>query len=89
MTLVFEQLFDPEYSTFTYLVGDDVARQCVLIDPELEQVERDLARLAALGLTLLHTLETHVHADHVTGGGELTARLGVLPLVHHLSPSTC
>lgn len=89
MALVFEQLFDPESSTFTYLVGDDETHTCVLIDPVLEQVERDLTRLAARGLTLVHTLETHVHADHVTGGGELTARLGILPVVHHRSPITC
>lgn len=89
MALIFEQLFDPESSTFTYLVGDGVAKIAVLIDPVLEQLERDIERLASLGLRLVHTLETHVHADHVTGGGELTARLGALPLVHHASPITC
>ena len=69
MALVFEQLFDPESSTFTYLVGDSDAKVAVLIDPVVEQVERDLARIAAHGLRLVHTVETHVHADHVTGGG--------------------
>jgi glyoxylase-like metal-dependent hydrolase (beta-lactamase superfamily II) len=89
MALIFEQLFDPESSTFTYLVGDSDAGVGVLIDPVLEQLERDIERLASLGLRLVHTLETHVHADHVTGGGELTARLGAMPLVHHASPITC
>jgi glyoxylase-like metal-dependent hydrolase (beta-lactamase superfamily II) len=86
---VFEQLFDPESSTFTYLLGDSERKEALLIDPVLDQVERDLSRLRALGLKLVHTVETHVHADHVTGGGELSARTGSLPVVHRNSPVTC
>lgn len=89
MGLVFEQLFDPESSTYTYLVGDDAAGVAVLIDPVVEQVERDLGRVAAHGFRLVHTFETHVHADHVTGGGALAARTGSLPVVHTRSPVTC
>jgi glyoxylase-like metal-dependent hydrolase (beta-lactamase superfamily II) len=89
MPLVFEQLFDLESSTFTYLVGDDAAGVAVLIDPVLEQAERDLGRVAAHGLRLVHTIETHVHADHVTGGGLLSARTGSVPVVHRDSPVTC
>jgi glyoxylase-like metal-dependent hydrolase (beta-lactamase superfamily II) len=89
MPLVFEQLFDPESSTYTYLVGDAAAGVAVLIDPVVEQVERDLARVAAHGLRLVHTVETHVHADHVTGGGALSARTGSVPVVHRDSPVTC
>lgn len=87
--MVLEQLFDPESSTYTYLVGDERSGVAALIDPVLEQVERDLSRVAAHGLRLVHTLETHVHADHVTGGGELTARTGSRPVVHRSSPVTC
>src|SRR5262245_55536175 len=89
MSLVFEQLFDPESSTYTYLVGDPGSRIGLLIDPVIERVDRDLERIAANGLMLVHTIETHVHADHVTGGGELTARTGAEPIVHHASPITC
>src|SRR5262249_23756896 len=76
MALVFEQLFDPESWTYSYLLGDDETGVAALIDPVVEQVDRDLARVAAHGLRLVYTLETHMHADHVTGAAELTARTG-------------
>jgi len=62
----FRQLFDPESSTYTYLLADDATHEAVLIDPVMEQAGRDLALLRELGLSLCWTLETHVHADHVT-----------------------
>ncbi|MFO1310736.1 MAG: MBL fold metallo-hydrolase [Burkholderiales bacterium] len=65
--MIFRQLFDPQSSTYTYLVGDARSREAVLIDPVFEQARRDDALLRELGLTLVATLETHVHADHVTG----------------------
>jgi glyoxylase-like metal-dependent hydrolase (beta-lactamase superfamily II) len=73
---VFLQLFDPESSTWTYLLGDDSGREAVLIDPVLPQLERDLALLAAHGLRLVCSVDTHVHADHVTGAGALKAATG-------------
>ena len=63
--LIFRQLFDPASSTYTYLLGD--AGQAVLIDPVFEHERRDVALLRELGLQLVATLDTHVHADHVTG----------------------
>ena len=63
--ITFRQLFDPQSSTYTYLLASD--GQAVLIDPVFEQVSRDQALLRELGLKLTATLETHVHADHVTG----------------------
>jgi sulfur dioxygenase len=65
--LVFRQLFDPTSSTYTYLLGDADSGQALLIDPVFEHVRRDAALLRELGLMLIATLETHVHADHVTG----------------------
>lgn len=74
------QLFDRESSTYSYLlVGGGEA---VLIDPVREQVERDLALVRELGVRLTHTIETHVHADHVTAAGIIRERTGaktVLP----------
>jgi len=74
--MVFRQLFEPQSSAFTYLIGCDQTREAVLIDPVLETVERDLALLAELGLMLKYTLETHIHADHVTGADRLRDETG-------------
>jgi sulfur dioxygenase len=74
--MLFRQLLDPETSTWTYLLADEETREAVLIDPVREQTGRDAELLEQLGLRLLYALETHVHADHVTGGGELRRRLG-------------
>jgi glyoxylase-like metal-dependent hydrolase (beta-lactamase superfamily II)/rhodanese-related sulfurtransferase len=77
--LIFRPLFDPVSCTYTYLlgdVGDGRAGEAVLIDPVFEHARRDLALLHELGLRLVATLDTHVHADHVTGAWLLQQRLG-------------
>ncbi len=74
--LIFRQLFDPQSSTYTYLLGDRGTGAAVLIDPVFEQMRRDAALIAELGLSLVATLETHVHADHVTGAWLLKRRTG-------------
>lgn len=67
MNLVFRQMHDPRSSTYTYLLADPGRREAVIVDPVLEQARRDSALVRELGLHLLYTLDTHVHADHVTG----------------------
>ncbi|WP_207005685.1 MBL fold metallo-hydrolase [Trinickia mobilis] len=74
--MIFRQLFDPASSTYTYLLGDTESGEALLIDPVYEQVPRDLALLQELGLRLQVTLDTHVHADHVTGAWRLRQRCG-------------
>jgi glyoxylase-like metal-dependent hydrolase (beta-lactamase superfamily II) len=74
--VIFRQLFDPQSSTYTYLLADPATRQAVLIDPVFEQARRDVALVEELGPKLLWTLDTHVHADHVTGAWLLRERLG-------------
>lgn len=74
--MIFRQLFDADTGTYTYLLADPTSREAVLIDPVRERVERDVAVIQDLGLKLLFTLETHVHADHVTGASLLKDRFG-------------
>jgi glyoxylase-like metal-dependent hydrolase (beta-lactamase superfamily II)/rhodanese-related sulfurtransferase len=74
--VIFRQLFDPESSTYTYLLADSETREALIIDSVYEQVRRDLALLQELNLNLLYTLETHVHADHVTGAWSLKQHTG-------------
>jgi sulfur dioxygenase len=76
MALIFRQLFDPQSASYTYLLGCSKAREAILIDPVFEQVRRDHALIQELGLKLTYTLETHVHADHVTGAWLLKQRCG-------------
>lgn len=70
------QLFDPASSTYTYVLFDETTRDALIIDPVDEQVERDLAVLRQYGLRLLWTVETHAHADHITGAGQLAEHAG-------------
>jgi len=74
--LIFRQLFDPHSSTYSYLLGDPRSCETVLIDPVFEQARRDAALIQELDLKLVATLETHVHADHVTGAWLLKRQLG-------------
>jgi glyoxylase-like metal-dependent hydrolase (beta-lactamase superfamily II)/rhodanese-related sulfurtransferase len=74
--MLLRQLFDPQSSTYTYLLADRASREALLIDPVFEQARRDAALIEELGLRLACTLETHVHADHVTGAWLLKHKLG-------------
>jgi sulfur dioxygenase len=79
--MLFRQLFDRESCTYTYLLADPWLKDAVIIDPVREQLPRDLELLRELGLRLRYTLDTHVHADHVTGAGLLRAQTGAQTVV--------
>jgi len=74
--LLFRQFIDPETSTYTYLLADEASREAVLIDPVLEQFDRDQALIRELDLVLVYTLETHVHADHITAADRFRREIG-------------
>ena len=71
--MIFRQLFEKSSYTYTYLIGCPTTGEAVLIDPVIETVERDLDAVRELGLKLHSSLETHIHADHITGGVKLRA----------------
>jgi len=81
--MFFKQLFDPATSTYTYLIADDETHEAVLIDPVIEQLERDLKLVREHGLTLKYILETHVHADHITASLALKQATGAQTAVSH------
>jgi glyoxylase-like metal-dependent hydrolase (beta-lactamase superfamily II)/rhodanese-related sulfurtransferase len=74
--MILRQLFDQVSSTYTYLLADEGTRESILIDPVFEQHTRDVALLREIGLKLLCVVDTHCHADHVTGAWLMKAALG-------------
>jgi sulfur dioxygenase len=74
--MIFRQLFEPQSSAYTYLVACEQTREAALIDPVIETAERDLSLIDELGLSLRYTIETHIHADHVTGAAKLKQGTG-------------
>jgi glyoxylase-like metal-dependent hydrolase (beta-lactamase superfamily II) len=87
--MIFRQLFEPETSTYTYLLGCKRTRRALLIDPVANEVDAYSALLEELGLELVYTMETHVHADHITGSGLLRERLGSKSVVHRDAGAMC
>lgn len=83
--IIFRQLFDPETSTYTYLIGCARTKDAVIIDTVIEQVERDTIQIERLGLKIKFILDTHVHADHISGALKLHQRLNLpnsVPITH-------
>lgn len=74
--MIFRQLFEPVSSTYTYLLGCAETGEAVLVDPVVNSMDRDLQLLQGLGLRLAFTLDTHIHADHITAALELKKRTG-------------
>ena len=74
--MIFRQLFEPLSSTYTYLLGCEDTGQAVLVDPVIVSMERDLAEISRLGLALAYSVDTHIHADHITAALELKNKVG-------------
>lgn len=72
---IFRQLFESQSSTYTYILADRASKEAIIIDPVLETVNRDVQLIKELGLDLIYGVNTHVHADHITGTGEIKKRI--------------
>ena len=69
--MIFKQVFDKKSSTYTYLIASSKGREALIIDPVLENVEVYIKLLDELDLELVKVIDTHIHADHVTGASKL------------------
>lgn len=87
--MLVRQLFDRESCTYTYILGCEKTREAVLIDPVRGLYDRDASLLEELGLKLRYTLETHVHADHVTSSGLFRSRQGSQSVVSEAGGAPC
>ncbi len=76
MAIIFRQLFDKETETYTYLLADEESKEAIIIDPVKEQFSRDIQLIKELELKLKYSLETHVHADHITSADSLRENTG-------------
>ncbi|XP_045844966.1 persulfide dioxygenase ETHE1, mitochondrial isoform X2 [Mustela nigripes] len=84
--ILLRQMFEPKSCTYTYLLGDRESHEAVLIDPVLETAPRDAQLVKELGLRLLYAVNTHCHADHITGSGLLRSLLpGCQSVISRLS----
>ena len=82
-------MFDRDSCTYTYLLADEATRDAVLIDPVDTLAPRDAALVGELGLHLTHALETHAHADHITGGYALKQLLPGVQTVISKASGAC
>jgi len=87
--MIFEQLFDPVSSTYTYLLADGPGAEALLIDPVLENVDAYLERIAHHDLKLVRAIDTHVHADHVTALGKLREHTACTTIMGQQSAADC
>ncbi len=87
--MIFRQLFETDTSTYSYLLGCERSRKAVLIDSVVSEIDHYMDLLQSLNLKLIYTLETHVHADHITGAGLLREKLGSKSVVHRDAGAMC
>ena len=85
--MIFKQLFDQKSSTYTYLIASSKGREALVIDPVLDNVEEYLNLLTELDLKLVKVIDTHIHADHVTGAGKLRNETKCATIMGESSPA--
>ena len=85
--MIFKQLFDTKSSTYTYIIASAKGREAIVIDPVIEKTEEYLNLLKDLDLKLVKVLDTHIHADHVTGLNELNKRTNCTKIMGEKSKS--
>ena len=85
--MIFKQVFDTKSSTYTYIIASGKGREAVIIDPVIENVESYIRLLNELDLKLVKVIDTHIHADHVTGAGKLKQATNCSTLMGEHTPA--
>ena len=85
--MIFKQFFDQKSSTYTYLIASAKGREALIIDPVLENVEDYIKSLNELNLKLVKVIDTHIHADHVTGAGKLRDKTKCVTIMGEHTPT--
>ena len=85
--MIFRQVFDNKSSTYTYLIASAKGREAVIIDPVIENVESYIKLLQELDLKLVKVIDTHIHADHVTGASKLKQATNCYTLMGEHTPA--
>ena len=85
--MIFKQLFDTKSSTYTYLIASAKGREAIIIDPVLENVDEYISHLKELDLKLVKVIDTHIHADHITGASKLKSNTNCTTIMGENSPA--
>ncbi len=85
--MIFEQLFDTKSSTYTYIIASDKGKEALIIDPVINHTEEYIKVLKELDLKLVKVIDTHIHADHITGLNELNKRTNCTRIMGEKSKS--
>ena len=85
--MIFKQLFDTKSSTYTYLIASAKGREAIIIDPVLENVDEYIGHLKELDLKLVKVIDTHIHADHITGASKLKINTNCTTIMGENSPA--
>ena len=85
--MIFKQVFDKKSSTYTYIIASAKGREALIIDPVLENVEDYIKILNQLNLILVKVIDTHIHADHVTGAGKLRDKTKCVTIMGEHTPT--
>ena len=85
--MIFKQIFDSKSSTYTYLIASSKGREALIIDPVLENIDEYIKLLNELDLKLLKVIDTHIHADHVTGASKLKDKTQCTTIMGNHTPA--
>ena len=85
--MIFRQIFDSVSSTYTYLIASGSGREALIIDPVLEKVDQYINLLNQLDLKLVKVIDTHIHADHISGIAELRDKTNCVTVMGNKTPA--